>query len=186
MKEKSLAVFLDRDGVLNQPVVRNGCPFPPQSLGEVTILPGVKDACRKLRDAGYLLIAVTNQPDIARGTAKPESVAAINKYLQDELGIHEFSICPHDDLDRCACRKPEPGMLVQAAAKWNIDLKASFMVGDRWRDIEAGHRAGCKTAFIDYAYNERRPAWMNVSVASLEEAAGWILALTRKELDCHV
>ena len=186
MTEKARAVFLDRDGVLNQTVVRNGCPFPPRSLGEVTILPGVREACRKLRDAEYLLIGVTNQPDIARGTATEESVAAINRYLQGELGIHEFRVCPHDDLDRCACRKPEPGLLVQAAEKWNVDLKASYMVGDRWRDIEAGLRAGCKTAFIDYAYKERRPTWVDISVTSLDEASEWILAMTRKELGCHV
>ncbi len=186
MSEKARAVFLDRDGVLNQAAVRNGCPFPPQSLGEVTILPGVKAACHKLREAGFLLIAVTNQPDIARGTASPVTVAEINGFLQTELGIHEFRVCAHDDLHRCTCRKPEPGLLFEAAEKWNIDLAASIMVGDRWRDIEAGQRAGCKTAFIDYAYNERRPIWMDVSVTSLDEASHWILTGMRKELDCHV
>lgn len=186
MTASARAVFLDRDGVLNQTVVRNGCPFPPQSLGEVTILPGVKKACRKLREAGFLLIVATNQPDIARGIATAESVAGINEYIQSELGIHEFRVCPHDNLSRCGCRKPEPGMLIEAAQKWNIDLAASFMVGDRWRDIEAGQRAGCKTAFIDYNYNERRPIWMNVSVTSLNEASDWILTMSTKEPGSYV
>lgn len=186
MSSKTMAVFLDRDGVLNKTVVRNGCPFPPQSLSEITILPGVKEACLRLIEAGFVLIGVTNQPDIARGTAAPESVFAINDYLQNELGIHEFFICPHDNLNHCACRKPEPGLLLKAAEEWDIDLAASFMVGDRWRDIEAGHRAGCRTAFIDYEYLERRPELMDITVASLTEAVDWILAPSTKELICHV
>lgn len=186
MTASARAVFLDRDGVLNQTVVRNGRPFPPQSLGEVTILPGVKEACRKLREAGFLLIVVTNQPDIARGIATAESVGSINDFIQIELGIHEFRMCPHDNPIRCECRKPEPGMLMQAAQKWNIDLASSFMVGDRWSDIEAGQRAGCKTAFIDFAYKERRPIRMDVGVTSLREATDWILATSMKELGSHV
>jgi len=162
-------VFLDRDGVLNAAVVRGGRPYPPASVAELTLLPGVRDACRVLKAAGFLLIGVTNQPDIARGSTPAETVAAINNALQAELDIDEFGVCPHDDADGCDCRKPKPGLLLRAAARFDIDLSGSFMVGDRWRDIEAGRRAGCRTVFIDYGYDERRPDSPDLVTGSLAD-----------------
>jgi D-glycero-D-manno-heptose 1,7-bisphosphate phosphatase len=168
------AVFLDRDGVLNAAVVRDGLPYPPRSVDEVEILPGVYDSCTRLRAAGFELVVVTNQPDIARGTQTLEAVRRINDTLLAALPLDEVVICPHDDADGCDCRKPRPGMLVAAAQRRGIDLSASFMVGDRWRDIEAGIRAGCRTLLIDRHYDERsvRP---DVSVIDLSKAAVWIL-----------
>ena len=157
VRPRRRAVFLDRDGVLNAAVVREGRPYPPPSLAEMTLLPGAEDACARLRAAGFLLIVVTNQPDIARGAAKRGEVDEINAALQTRLALDEVCVCPHDDADGCACRKPKPGLLLAAARRWNIDLTRSFMVGDRWRDIEAGQAAGCRTAFLDYGYAERRP-----------------------------
>ena len=170
------AVFLDRDGVLNRAVLRQGRPYPPASLNELEILPGVKAACRDLRKAGYVLVMVTNQPDIGTGKTTHEIVDEINDALQRELDLIHVQVCPHDDGDGCTCRKPEPGMLTAAARAWNIDLASSFMVGDRWRDVEAGQRAGVRTVFIDYEYQERQPYNPDHTVQSLAQAADWILS----------
>lgn len=169
------AVFLDRDGVINRAEVSDGKPYPPANLQTLTILPGVADALQSLRKAGWLLIVVTNQPDVARGTTTIESVEAINRYLQRFLAIDDFSTCYHDDCDECRCRKPLPGALFDAAGVHGIDLASSYMVGDRWRDIEAGVRAGCKTIFVDYGYKEKQPVMFNHRVRSLVEAARIIL-----------
>lgn len=176
------AVFLDRDGVLNEPVIRNGKPFPPTNIHSVRILPGVVDALQSLRSSGWLLIVITNQPDVARGTSTFEEVEAINRYLKQSLPIDEFRTCYHDDDDKCYCRKPLPGALISAAETHEIDLEQSYMIGDRWRDIEAGNRAGCKTIFLDYAYNERRPLVFHHCVQSLAEAATIILG-DKNEVD---
>jgi D-glycero-D-manno-heptose 1,7-bisphosphate phosphatase len=173
------AVFLDRDGVLNGAVVCNGRPHPPSDVKEVEILPGVVEACATLREAGFLLIAVTNQPDVARGTQRREVVEEINRLVRRQVPLHDIRVCYHDDADHCACRKPEPGLLLQAARDWEIDLASSFMVGDRWKDMEAGRRAGCRTVFIDRRYLERDPDHADWRAASLLEAAGWILQQVR-------
>lgn len=169
------AVFLDRDGVINRAVVRDGKPYPPTSLAEMEILPGVGAALSALHAQGWLLIVVTNQPDVARGTQSREAVEAINQHLQQTLPIDEFRTCYHDGADGCDCRKPLPGALLASAKAHGIDLSASFMVGDRWRDTEAGERAGCKTVFIDYGYAEKQPLTVNHRVQSLAEAATIIL-----------
>jgi D-glycero-D-manno-heptose 1,7-bisphosphate phosphatase len=169
------AVFLDRDGVLNRAIVRDGRPYPPPNVSELEILPGVEEALAALRAAGYLLIVVTNQPDVARGTTTREEVEKINAALSSALPIDEFRTCYHDNEAGCDCRKPKPGALLAAAKLYDVDLNASYMVGDRWRDTEAGQRAGCKTIFVDYGYRERQPGAIDYRVASLLEAAEVIL-----------
>jgi len=169
------AVFLDRDGVINRAIVREGKPYPPTSLEELEILPGVREALQKLHDANYLLVVVTNQPDVARGTARREDVELMNAFLLSQLPIDDFKICYHDSEDKCSCRKPLPGSLFEAAQEHNIDLSKSFMVGDRWRDIEAGQRAGCKTFFLNYRYTEQQPEMPDFIVSSLVEAEKIIL-----------
>jgi D-glycero-D-manno-heptose 1,7-bisphosphate phosphatase len=170
------AVFLDRDGVLNRVRVREGKPYPPATAEELEILPGVPAALASLRAAGFALIVVTNQPDVARGSALRESVEAMNAQLAKALPIDEWRVCYHDDSDACSCRKPKPGLLTEAAAALAIDLTRSWMIGDRWRDIDAGHAAGCRTVLIDYGYDERPPSTEpEFRAASLAEAAEWIL-----------
>jgi D-glycero-D-manno-heptose 1,7-bisphosphate phosphatase len=169
------AVFLDRDGVINRAVVRDGKPYPPASLVELEILPGVHEALQKLRDANYLLVVVTNQPDVARGTTKREDVELMNTFLASQLPIDDFKTCYHDSRDKCSCRKPLPGALLEAAQDYDIDLSKSFMVGDRWRDVEAGAAAGCKTFFINYRYAEQKPGAPDFIVSSLLEAKKIIL-----------
>ncbi len=170
------AVFLDRDGVLNRATVRNGRPHPPDRVEDLEILPGVAGALAELRAAGYALIVVTNQPDVARGTQTRTAVDAMHARLRAELPLDDILCCFHDDAARCTCRKPAPGLLLQAARARGLDLRSSFMVGDRWRDIDAGKAAGCRTVYIDHGYAERVPVGYDAKTRSLAEAAAWILA----------
>jgi D-glycero-D-manno-heptose 1,7-bisphosphate phosphatase len=168
------AVFLDRDGVLNQAIIRNGRPHPPSTLEEFSILPGVLEACQALRRAGFVLLVVTNQPDIARGVQDRAVVDEFHGILLRTLPIDAVYVCPHDDDDGCDCRKPSPGMLLGAARDLNLNLGGSVMVGDRWRDVEAGRRAGCRTVFIDRGYSEQAPIGPDAVVSDLGQAAAWI------------
>ena len=172
---KRPAVFLDRDGVINRSIIRDGRPHPPASLEELEILPGVQQALRALKDAGYCLVVVTNQPDVARGITSRALVESMNDRLKSELPLDAILTCFHDGVENCACRKPKPGLLIGAARDLRLDLSASFMVGDRWRDVEAGQNAGCRTVFIDHGYDERRPKAYEFYVESLLEASTIIL-----------
>jgi D-glycero-D-manno-heptose 1,7-bisphosphate phosphatase len=172
---KRKAIFLDRDGVLNKAISKNGKPHPPASLAELIIIDGVADALSLLKKNNFLLIVVTNQPDVARGKTEKNVVEKINCALKQTLPIDDFFVCYHDDIDKCDCRKPLPGLILQAAKKYDIDLKTSFMVGDRWKDIAAGTKAGCKTIWIDADYNELKPQSPNFITCSLLLAANWIL-----------
>lgn len=180
-REGRAAVFVDRDGVLNEAIVRDGQPFAPTSLSELVVLPEAPPACRSLRDEGFLVIVVTNQPELARGSLDSGTLDALHAQLGSQVALDAIYVCPHDDGQRCACRKPAPGLLLKAAADQGIDLKRSFLVGDRWRDIEAGQRAGCRTIFIDRGYRERRPVGADAEVNDLAEAAAWI-RISRREV----
>jgi D-glycero-D-manno-heptose 1,7-bisphosphate phosphatase len=171
------AVFLDRDGVINKAIVKDGKPYPPSSLSELKIIAGVPKDLQDLYAAGFLLIIVTNQPDVARGITAKSTVEEINSFLISKLPLDDIFVCYHDDKDRCICRKPLPGLLLRAVDKYNIDLTASFMIGDRWRDIAAGKNAGCKTVWINVGYDEPKPNMLpDFEVASLKEAVALILA----------
>ena len=171
------AVFLDRDGVLNQVTFRDGRSFPPQTVAEFVILPGVEEGLRRLKAAGFLLVVVTNQPDVGNGLQRKEVVEEMHALLRSTLPLDEIFVCYHTDKDRCFCRKPEPGMLLSAAERSGIDLSTSFMVGDRWRDVGAGKRAGCRTFLVDYQYSEAIPDEPEWRVGSLLEASRVILAM---------
>jgi D-glycero-D-manno-heptose 1,7-bisphosphate phosphatase len=161
--------------VINKAVIIDGKPHPPRALEELVLLPGAADAIESLHLAGWLLIVVTNQPDVARGVATVEDVEQLNQYLLTTLAIDEIRCCYHDDRDGCTCRKPLPGALIAASDAYGIDLSSSYMVGDRWKDIAAGQRAGCKTIYIDHSYDERLPETYSYRVHSLAEAALIIL-----------
>lgn len=180
MYGKLRAVFLDRDGVISHSVVKNGKPYPPSCIEELRIIDGVPEALDRLKRAGFSLICVTNQPDVARGTQKLEVVEAIHMHLQKLLPLDAIYVC-YEDGDDVPRRKPNPGMIIDAAQQHNIHLKSSFMVGDRWRDIDAGHNAGCKTIFIDYGYNESLRVRPEKVVKSLIESVDWILNYPKSE-----
>jgi D-glycero-D-manno-heptose 1,7-bisphosphate phosphatase len=173
-KMRRRAVFLDRDGVINRARVHDGHPDPPADLSELEILDGVPEALERLCVAGFRLIVVTNQPDVARGTQTCAGVETIHAALRARLPLDEIRVCYHDDADRCSCRKPAAGLLLEAARDAQLDLSACFMVGDRWRDMEAGRRAGCTTIFIDHGYAEKQPVDFDLRVQSLAEASEWI------------
>ncbi|CAG0947887.1 D-glycero-D-manno-heptose 1,7-bisphosphate phosphatase [Anaerolineae bacterium] len=173
------AVFLDRDGVLNRAIIHNGKPHPPANLDEFEIPADVPGALMTLRDAGFLLIGATNQPDVARGTQTRAMVEAINAAICAALPLDEIRVCYHDDADNCECRKPKPGLILQAARTHAIDLAASFMIGDRWKDVEAGRRAGCATILIQANHTEPIPSEPDYRAQSLAQAANWIITRTR-------
>jgi D-glycero-D-manno-heptose 1,7-bisphosphate phosphatase len=146
------------------------------------LLPGVSEALHELKSHGYELLVVTNQPDVGRGKQSREALEAMHKALATSLPVDDILVCCHTDEDKCDCRKPLPGMLLEAGRRHNIDMASSFMVGDRWRDIEAGYNAGCKTILIDYGYSERPPDRVpDLRVGSLREAADWIIRSTPRK-----
>jgi D-glycero-D-manno-heptose 1,7-bisphosphate phosphatase len=151
------AVFLDRDGVLNEPLLRDGLPHPPQTLEEFRLYPEAASACALLRQAGFLLVVVTNQPDVGRGALPLETVERMHALLLDKIPLDRIEMCtaPDDDSPGSERRKPAPGMLLDAAKALQIDLARSFMIGDRWRDIDCGHAAGCVTILINRPYAEK-------------------------------
>ena len=169
------AVFLDRDGVINRVTVREGRPYAPIKLEDFVLLPGVPKTVESLRGAGFKVIIVTNQPDVATGIQRRDVVEAMHEKLRDLDLYDDIKVCYHSDAHRCECRKPKPGMLIEAAHDWDVDLTSSFMVGDRWRDVAAGKEAGCFTFLIDYAYREQRADDPDAIVGSLEEAGKLIL-----------
>lgn len=171
------AVFLDRDGVINRAITHDGLPFPPMSLDDFEILPGVPEACARLKAAGFLLVVATNQPDVGRGIVSRELVEAMNAQMQKVIPLDRIEICFHPGrgASDCDCRKPKPGMLLRAAAALDIDVAQSWMVGDRWRDVDCGHAAGCKTIFIEGNYVEKLKQKPDFSARNLAEAADIIL-----------
>jgi len=175
------AVFLDRDGVINRALERGGLPYPPTSLAEFEILPEVSGDCAKLKSAGFLLVVATNQPDVGRGTMKQAVVDSIHAHMMAQLPIDRVEVCfhPGKGMSDCDCRKPKPGMLLHAARKLGIDLAQSWMVGDRWRDVDCGHAAGCRTVFIDYGYAEKLKQKPDFSARNLGEAADIILTQSK-------
>jgi D-glycero-D-manno-heptose 1,7-bisphosphate phosphatase len=169
------AVFLDRDGVLNRAMIRDGRPYPPDDLASFVILPGVVDACQQLKAAGFYLIVATNQPDVATGKQRRAVVETMHQQLRTLLPLDGIEVCYETDGPDSHCYKPRPGMLLRAAQTYGIELACSFMVGDRWRDVGAGFNAGCKTCFIDHGYDEPMPYAPDFIGHSLADVAGWIL-----------
>lgn len=171
-------VFLDRDGVIIAAVVRNGKPYPPASVADTRILSDVPEALALLKAASFRLAVVSNQPDVARGVQRREQVEAINAYLAKELPLDHFAVCYHDETDGCDCRKPKPGLIHRSAKALGGNPSEGFVVGDRWRDVEAGRAAGCRTIWIDRGYDEQSPSGYSYRTGSLLEAAKWIVQQT--------
>jgi D-glycero-D-manno-heptose 1,7-bisphosphate phosphatase len=171
------AVFLDRDGVINRALEREGQPYPPTTLAEFEILPGVPQACARLKAAGFLLVVVTNQPDVGRGTLRQEVVEALHEHMCRSLPLDRVEVCYHPGQGKsdCDCRKPRPGMVLRAARELGIALEKSWLVGDRWRDIDCGVAAGCRTIFLDRGYRETLKKAPDYRVFDLVSAAEIIL-----------
>jgi D-glycero-D-manno-heptose 1,7-bisphosphate phosphatase len=177
------AVFLDRDGVLNRVFVRGGKPYSPDTIAEMEMFPDAPAALARLKAHGFRLYMATNQPDIARGRLTRATVDAMNDHLRARLPLDAIEMCVHDDADNCGCRKPKPGLLLDAAARDGVDLSQSFMVGDRFRDVEAGNAAGVRTVLVGNGYGEPFKSQPDVAVGSLSEAVDWILSQPAQKQD---
>lgn len=183
------AVFLDRDGVLVIPEMRDGRSYAPRNLNDFRLYPDAKAALTCLKQAGYLLVVVTNQPDVGKGLISQSTLEHMHDRIRKELSVDRIEVCPHTQADECSCRKPKPGMLLNAAHECHIDLTKSFMVGDRASDVAAGLTAGCETIFIDLDYvSELKPVSPDHTVRSIAEAARIILAAKERTEGepCHV
>jgi D-glycero-D-manno-heptose 1,7-bisphosphate phosphatase len=172
---KRKAIFLDRDGVVNVAPVVNGLPTSPMNACELVVIDGIRDLVKEFKQKEYVVVVVTNQPEVARGRLKKESLKEMNDLISRESGIEHFYVCPHDDSNFCKCRKPRPGLIYDAANELNLDLERSFLVGDRWKDIEAGNAAGCRSIWIDLNYAEREPTKYFSRVSTLTTASDLIL-----------
>lgn len=184
---KHRAVFLDRDGVLNRPVVRSGRPYPPTSLRDFQLYRDAAPSCALLKAENFLLVVATNQPDVGRGNQELAVVQAMHGKLRDDLPmIDRIEVCYHSG-DRhgqpCDCRKPKPGMILRAARELNIDLAASYLIGDRWRDVDCAHAAGCRSIFIEHGYDEALREDPDFRVSNLAEATNVVLCDSRAGLD---
>ena len=177
------AVFLDRDGVVNQVIFRNGQPASPRTLKEFILVEGIPKAVTKLQDASFFVLVVTNQPDIARKKLNPIVLEQISETIRQSLAINDIMVCPHDNSDNCACRKPRPGMLISLAAQWQIDLRRSWIMGDSWKDMAAGKSAGCQTILIDRHYNVGTEA--DFKAENVLDATNLILNLTSRGDNSH-
>ncbi|WP_330591319.1 HAD family hydrolase [Gemmata obscuriglobus] len=174
-------VFLDRDGVLNRAFPEGGTTRPPMTLDELELLPGVPAALERLRAAGFARVVVTNQPDVARGKQTRAAVEAINAKMCAELPLTDLFACYHDTADRCDCRKPKPGMLLAAAAKWDLDLPAAFLIGDRWSDVAAAAAAGCRGVLIDTPFSSPERCSPDHTAADITAAVDWVLKTAAAE-----
>jgi D-glycero-D-manno-heptose 1,7-bisphosphate phosphatase len=179
------AVFLDRDGVLNRPVLREGRPYPPGSVQDFILYEDAAEGCARLKEAGFLLVVVTNQPDVGRRTQERRVVDAIHQRLREAIPqLDRIEVCFHAGSDYgedCACRKPKPGMLLRSAQELAIDLARSYMVGDRWRDVDCAKAAGCYSIFIDRGYSESLRQQPDVIVATFGEAVTAVLRAAGRE-----
>ena len=173
------AVFLDRDGVLNRPVIKGGLPYPPARIEDFELYPDVADGCARLDAKGFVLVVVTNQPDVGRGTQNVEAVEAMHRKMLMALPqIARIEVCTHAGSrygEPCYCRKPLPGMLYRAAHYLAVDLTASYLIGDRWRDVDCARAAGCKSVFVERHYSESLRGPPDFTVESFSGAVEVIL-----------
>ncbi len=173
------AIFLDRDGVLNETIIKKKEITSPLNLDELKLIPGVKETLFTFKKYGYLLIMVTNQPDIARNKNTKKNVEEINNFLKNHLNLDDIFVCYHDDKDFCDCRKPKSGMLIEASKKYNIDLLKSYIIGDRWRDVGAGKNAKCKTIFIDFKYQEKLISKPDYTITNIADARNIVKKISK-------
>jgi D-glycero-D-manno-heptose 1,7-bisphosphate phosphatase len=176
---KAKAVFLDRDGVLVRSEVRSGKPIAPTRSADFKVFDEAPPAVTRLKALGFLTIVATNQPDLATGKMARSELDAMHAILKNRMPLDDILVCPHVDADRCQCRKPKPGLLLDGARRYGLDFSASFMVGDRWRDVEAGRAAGCTTIFVDRRYNETLTSPPDHMVADVAAAAELIAHLVK-------
>jgi len=175
MLAENKCVFLDRDGVLNESLVISGKPYAPTQKSEFKITNGSIDAINKIKKKGFLTIIVTNQPDLVTGKLEKHTLDFFHKKLITLMPIDDIFICAHVDRDKCSCRKPKPGLIFKAASKYNINLSKSYMIGDRWRDVDCAKEAGLRSIFIDHRYNEKLNNVPDFTIFTIRDAINCIV-----------
>lgn len=175
MNESYSAIFLDRDGIINEPIVKNKLPYSPNSLLDFVFCSDIFKFVTAMNQYGFKIFVVTNQPEVARGTVRKDVIESMHEMIRAELGIKEIEVCYHDNDDYCLCRKPKPGMIFSLAKTHKINLAQSFMIGDRWKDVAAGKAAGCKTIFFDRQYSEPKPSNPDYTITKMSEAGSIII-----------
>jgi D-glycero-D-manno-heptose 1,7-bisphosphate phosphatase len=174
------AVFIERDGVLNLPRVEGKFQIAPRTIGELNINCAVIEPLKKLHQAGFILIATTNQPGISRGYISRREIDLMHLRLIKTFPLSDIMMCPHDDADRCPCRKPKPGLFREAAFKWQLSLDHSFVISDKWQDAKAAQNAGCTSLLIESPWNAT--GHHDFIVQNCEIAAARILQLQQANI----
>ena len=172
---KNKCVFLDRDGVINQPIIINKRPYSPRKIKEFIFTTDIKNLVTKVANLGYKVIVITNQPDIATGDLSESLLNHFHKRIINEMPIDDIFVCKHLSSDNCNCRKPNPGLIIKAVSKHKINLEKSYFIGDRWKDVDAANKVKCHTIFIDYGYTEKLKTIPKNCVTTLKEAFDIIL-----------
>ena len=168
-------IFLDRDGVINHSKVIEGKPFAPTKFEDFKLIDGVSESLAILKKKKFKISIFTNQPDVKLIKKMKKEVIKMHDFLLKTLPIDHIDVCFHNKSDNCLCRKPKIGMLTRSAKKLKVNLEDCFVVGDRWSDIEAGQKAGCKCFFIDYNYNEKKPKQPFETITDLKHLAMLLL-----------
>ena len=166
-------------GVLNSTRVENGRPFAPTHFKDFHLFKEALATTVALKKAGFLLVVVTNQPDVGNGITDCSEVKKMNEHLIDVLPIDRVKVCFHSQTDDCYCRKPRPGMLIETIEEYDIDPYRSFMIGDRWSDVQAGNAVNCSTIFLERGYSEQKQFSADYVCRNLTEATTYILNLIR-------
>jgi D-glycero-D-manno-heptose 1,7-bisphosphate phosphatase len=174
---KLRAVFLDRDGVLARAIVRDGVAYAPIRVEDFVLVPEAGEQVERLRAAGFLCVLFTNQPELANGMLSSSDLDEMHRQMLAVVPLHDIYVCPHDKTERCRCHKPETGMMDDAVARWEVDLAASYVIGDRWRDVDAGRNAGCYSILIERPYSAA--SWASLRVATLTDAVDAVLKHAR-------
>ena len=170
------AVFLDRDGVINKPVIINKKPYAPTKYTEFKFYPGIYENLQALKNNGFLRIVVTNQPDIGNGKTKLQEVQLMHDKLMKTNLIDGIYMCSHNQREQCSCRKPGIKMLTDAKSKFNINMSRSWLIGDRWSDVTAAHNAGLTPIFVDHGYAETNSKLQTcIKVKNLKSAVNKII-----------
>jgi D-glycero-D-manno-heptose 1,7-bisphosphate phosphatase len=147
------AVIIERDGILNHPRVEKNQPVPPLRFEDFHINEDAIEPIKELKAAGFLVIVTTNQPGLSRGTQSRRELDLMHGMMRRKFPIDDLFICPHDEMDRCPCRKPKPGLIKEAIWKWQLDMDRSFVISDKWQDAQAAHVMGCTSILLQSPWN---------------------------------
>ncbi len=174
------AIFFDRDGVLIKTDIKSGSPVAINDNNNVEFATNQVNLFKELKLKGFLFFLFTNQPDVARGKVLKVEVDLINIRVAERYLLDDIFVCYHDDIDNCMCRKPKNGLILEARDKYNLNLNQSFVIGDRWRDMDAAENSNCKSVFIDHHYSEKHPSKYKFSFENIDDALRFIIGSTNE------